>query len=201
MAEVALRHGATIDKYIGDAVMAFFGDPKTRGVKEDARACVSMAMEMLAATRRLDRKWQKTGIGCPLQIRIGVNTGYCTVGDFGSQKRMDYTIIGHQVNLAARIQKAAAPNSILVSQETFALVRDDVIAHEQAPITVKGIHAPVQTYEIIGPAGTDKGAIIHEESEGVILKVDLDAADKDEVRRILSAAIQQLDISHKAEVD
>lgn len=201
MAEVALRHGATIDKYIGDAVMAFFGDPKTRGVREDARACVSMAMEMLAATRRLDRKWQKTGIGCPLQIRIGVNTGYCTVGDFGSQKRMDYTIIGHQVNLAARIQKAAPPNSILVSQETFALVRDDVIAHEQAPITVKGIHAPVQTYEIIGPAGTDKGAIIHEESEGVILKVDLDAADKDEVRRILSAAIQQLDISHKAEVD
>jgi adenylate cyclase len=182
--------------------MAFFGDPKTRGVKEDARACVSMAMEMLAATRRLDRKWQETGIGCPLQIRIGVNTGYCTVGDFGSQKRMDYTIIGHQVNLAARIQKAAAPNSILVSQETFALVRDDVIGREQAPITVKGIHAPVQTYEIIVPAGPDKRAVIHEESEGVILKVDLDAADKDEVRRILSAAIKQLDITHnKEEVD
>ncbi len=201
MADVALKYGATIDKYIGDAVMAFFGDPKTRGVREDARACVFMAMEMIAATHRLDRKWRESGIGCPLQIRIGVNTGYCTVGDFGSQKRMDYTIIGHQVNLAARIQKAAAPDSILVSQETFALVREEVIAQEQAPIAVKGIHAPVQTYKIIGPAGADKAAVIHEEGEGVILRVDLDAADKNEVRRILNAAIKQLDVSKKAEVE
>jgi class 3 adenylate cyclase/HAMP domain-containing protein len=201
MAEVALKHGATIDKYMGDAVMAFFGDPKTRGVREDARACVLMAMEMLAATRELDRKWRESGVGCPLQIRIGVNTGYCTVGDFGSQQRMDYTIIGHQVNLAARIQKAADPNSIFLSQETYALVKDLIIAQEQAPIAVKGIHAPVQTYKAIGPATTDGGAIIHEESAGVVLKVDLGAANREDVRRILTAALAQLESESAARID
>lgn len=201
MAEVALRHGATIDKYMGDAVMAFFGDPKSRGVKEDARACVLMAMEMLAATRRLDRKWRESGVGRPLQIRIGVNTGYCTVGDFGSQQRMDYTIVGHQVNLASRIEKAAAPGSILISQETYALVKDAIHAQEQAPITVKGIHAPVQTYKVVGPTLAGHGIQIHEESNGVLLKVDLGTADRDEVRRILGAAMKQLDIPEKSQLD
>ncbi|MGJ0508693.1 MAG: adenylate/guanylate cyclase domain-containing protein [Methylocystis sp.] len=193
MAEVALKHGATIDKYIGDAVMVFFGDPKTRGVAEDARACVFMAMEMLEAARRLDHKWRESGLGCPLQIRIGVNTGYCTVGDFGSQQRMDYTIIGHQVNLAARIEKAAAPGSILLSHETWSLVRRSIRSEEQAPIVVKGIHAPVQTYKVLGPAKARGDALIHEESEGVLLKVDLDAADRREVKRILSSALKQID--------
>jgi class 3 adenylate cyclase len=160
-----------------------------------------MAMEMLAATRELDRKWRESGVGCPLQIRIGVNTGYCTVGDFGSQQRMDYTIIGHQVNLAARIQKAADPNSIFLSQETYALVKDLIIAQEQAPIAVKGIHAPVQTYKAVGPATTDEGAVIHEESAGVVLKVDLGAANREDVRRILTAALAQLESKNAARLD
>lgn len=199
MAEVALKHGATIDKYIGDAVMAFFGDPKTRGLEADARACVFMAIEMLAAVRRLDRKWRESGLGRPLQIRIGVNTGYCTVGDFGSQKRMDYTIIGHQVNLAARIEKAAAPGSILLSHETWSLVKDIVIAEEQAPLAVKGIHAPVRTYRIVGPAAARASHVIHEETEGVVLKVDLAAANREEVLRILAAAMDKISLDQNAE--
>ncbi len=178
MAGVALKHGATIDKYIGDAVMAFFGDPKTRGMKEDAKACVLMAMEMIEAANRLDRKWRASGLGHPLKIRIGINTGYCTVGDFGSQQRMDYTIIGHQVNLAARIEKAAAPGSILLSQETWALVNDFIAAEEQAPLFVKGIHAPVQTYKVTGMAAARDTAVILEQSDGVVLKIDLSTADK-----------------------
>lgn len=193
MAEVALKHGATIDKYIGDAVMAFFGDPKTRGVKEDARACVFMAMEMINATRRLDRKWRASGLGHPLQIRIGVNTGYCTVGDFGSQQRMDYTIIGHQVNLAARIEKAAAPGSVLLSQETWALVNDVILAEEQAPLMVKGIHAPVQTYKVIGKAAARDADVIVEQDDGVVLKIDLSTADKKQVRRILADAMRKIE--------
>jgi adenylate cyclase len=194
MAEIALKHGATIDKYIGDAIMVFFGDPKSRGVKEDATVCVLMAMEMLAAARRLDRKWRGAGLSFPLQLRIGVNTGYCTVGDFGSQQRMDYTVVGHQVNLAARIEKAASPDSILLSHETWSLVRDQILAEEQALIQVKGIQAPVQTYKVIGRTTERPGAVIEEESDGVRIKIDLATADRGEVERIFEAVLKKLGV-------
>jgi adenylate cyclase len=192
MAETALKHGATIDKYIGDAIMLFFGDPKSEGVKEDATRCVLMALEMLEVARRLDVKWRGAGLAFPLRLRIGVNTGYCTVGDFGSQQRMDYTVIGHQVNLAARIETAAAPDSILLSHETWSLVREQIIAEEQAPIQVKGIHAPVQTYKVTGRAGDSPSDVIEAAGEGVSVKIDLATADRAEVKRILEAALKTL---------
>ena len=192
MANIALEHGATIDKYIGDAIMVFFGDPKSLGVKEDATICVFMAMAMLAAARRLDRKWRGAGLSFPLQLRIGVNTGYCTVGDFGSEQRMDYTVVGHQVNLAARIEKAASPDSILLSHETWSLVRDQILAEEQALIQVKGIQAPVQTYKVIARATERRGAVIEEESDGVRVKIDPVTADRAEVERIFQAALKRL---------
>lgn len=193
IASVALKHGATIDKYIGDAVMVFFGDPDTRGVREDARACVLMAMEMLEATRKLEIKLRASGLALPFKIRIGVNTGYCAVGDFGSQQRMDYTIVGHQVNLAARIEKAATPDSVLISSETWAYVSDLIEAEEQAPLHVHNIHAPVRTYKVLALASSDAQAVINEEREGIVVKVDLAAADKKEALRVLGAAIARLE--------
>jgi len=192
MARIALEHGATIDKYIGDAVMIFFGDPETRGVSEDARACVVMAMEMQAATRGLERKWRDAGFERPFQIRIGVNTGYCTVGDFGSQDRMDYTIIGHQVNIAARLEQAAAPGSILISHETWSLVKDAVAAQEQEPLTVKGISAPIRTYKILGRSEPAVKEVIHEERKGLLVSVDLAAADRAEAVRVLTSALERM---------
>src|SRR6185436_11166633 len=93
MTNIALEHGATIDKYIGDAIMVFFGDPETKGVQEDARACVRMAIAMLRRLRELRAEWLELGAEKPFHLRIGINTGYCTVGNFGSDDRMDYTII------------------------------------------------------------------------------------------------------------
>ncbi len=119
MSKIALEHGATIDKFIGDAFLAFFGDPETRGVKEDAMACVNMAIAMQRRMRELQFEWRDAGLEKPFQLRIGVNTGYCTVGNFGSEDRMDYTIIGNEVNLASRLQSNTEPGSILVSHETF----------------------------------------------------------------------------------
>ncbi|MDX1488974.1 MAG: PAS-domain containing protein, partial [Acidiferrobacterales bacterium] len=104
MSKIALQYGATIDKYIGDAMMLFFGDPESRGVKEDAVRCVEMAMAMQDRMRELERVWRDRGIEKPFQMRIGINTGFCTVGNFGSEDRMDYTIVGNEVNLAARLQ-------------------------------------------------------------------------------------------------
>ena len=98
MAEVVLKHGGTLDKFIGDAVLVFFGDPETKGVAEDAVACVRMALEMKEAIVELNREWLAKGIRQGFEVRMGISTGFSTVGNFGSDERMDYTIIGKQVN-------------------------------------------------------------------------------------------------------
>src|SRR3954454_816180 len=89
MSKIALQYGATIDKYVGDAIMMFFGDPESRGVKEDALACVTMALAMQRRIGELESLWRDAGIETPLRCRIGIHTGYCTVGNFGSEDRMD----------------------------------------------------------------------------------------------------------------
>jgi class 3 adenylate cyclase/PAS domain-containing protein len=150
MSKIALDHGATIDKYVGDAIIAFFGDPETRGVKEDARACVNMAIAMQHRMRELQLEWLDMGLERPFEIRIGINTGFCTVGNFGSADRMDYTIIGNEVNLAARLETHAEVGGILMAHETHALVKGTVMAEEDNTLTVKGFTRPVRTYSVVG---------------------------------------------------
>ena len=197
MARIALAHGATIDKYIGDAVMIFFGDPETRGVKEDALACVTMALEMQAMTRRLARRWRDQGLDHPFEIRIGVNTGYCTVGDFGSQERMDYTIIGHQVNIAARLEQAATPGAVLISHDTMTLVQDAFELEEQAPLTVKGHTGPIQTYVVLREKEASAAAVLREERDGLTVDVDLARADRAEAVRVLESMVARLRVAER----
>ncbi|MDH3663660.1 MAG: PAS-domain containing protein, partial [Alphaproteobacteria bacterium] len=149
MTQIALKHGATIDKYVGDAIMIFFGDPETKGVKEDALACVQMAIAMRKRMEELQKIWRASGIEKPLRCRMGIHTDYCTVGNFGSDTRMDYTIIGGGVNLAARLESAATPGEILISYETYAQVSDQIFCNEHGAIHVKGIAYPVVTYEVV----------------------------------------------------
>jgi class 3 adenylate cyclase len=149
MSQIALAHGATIDKYVGDAILIFFGDPETRGVKEDAVACVKMAIAMRERMKELEDVWRASGVENPLRCRMGINTGVCTVGNFGSEARMDYTIIGGGVNLAARLEAACTPREILISYETHAHVKDLVYCEERGHIEVKGIAHPVATYCVI----------------------------------------------------
>ncbi len=146
MSNIALEHGATIDKYIGDAIMIFFGDPESRGPQEDAIACVNMSIAMQRRIGELQKDWRSRGIEKPFQIRIGINTGYCTVGNFGSEDRMDYTIIGNEVNLAARLQTVANPGEIVIAHETFSLVQDEITAVEGQPRIVKGFENPIRNY-------------------------------------------------------
>ena len=149
MSQIALTYGATIDKYVGDAILAFFGDPESRGVKEDAVACVTMAIAMRKKMDSLADDWREAGIDKPLQVRIGITTGYCTVGNFGSEDRLDYTIIGGAVNTASRLQSLAPPNEIVISYETYALVRDRIRCEEHGEVEVKGIAYPVATYRVV----------------------------------------------------
>ena len=151
MSRIALQHGAYFDKFIGDAMMFYLGDPESKGVKEDAAACVRMAIEMQRRLRKLQTGWQEQGlIDRPFEARIGINTGYCTVGNFGSEERMDYTIIGGEVNLAARLEALADAGGILMAAETYSMVKDWLRAEEQEAIMVKGLSKPVRTFSVQG---------------------------------------------------
>ena len=150
MSKIALEHGGTIDKYIGDAIMIFFGDPESLGEKEDAIACVKMAIDMNMRLQEMRREWDVLGISTPLRIRMGVNTGFCTVGNFGSDERLDYTIVGGAVNLANRLESAAETDEILISEDTFSLVKDVIKCKARGQVEVKGFAYPINTYVVIG---------------------------------------------------
>ena len=150
MTKIALNHGATIDKYIGDAMMVFFGDPDTKGEREDARACVEMALKMQERMVGLREKWLHEGFADPFEVRIGINTGYCNVGNFGSDQRLTYTIIGGEVNVAARLESAAEANGILMSYETYAHVQDMVEVEQKEAIKMKGINREIKIYAVEG---------------------------------------------------
>ena len=150
MSKIALQYGATIDKYVGDAIVMFFGDPASLGVKEDALACVQMALAMQKRVDELAGEWRNIGITTALRCRIGIHTGYCTVGNFGSDDRMDYTMVGGAVNLASRLEHEAPPGGVLISFETYAHVKDNARCEERGHIQVKGIAEPVATYSVIG---------------------------------------------------
>jgi class 3 adenylate cyclase len=191
MTQIALNHGATIDKYIGDAIMAFFGDPETRGAKEDALACVNMAIAMRDRLRDLADDWRHAGIEIPLNCRAGIHTGYCTVGNFGSETRMDYTIIGGPVNLASRLESAAEPGQMLISYETFALVQDEIECKEMGHISVKGISYPIATYLVAGRRDRAADRIL-EKVRGLSVDIDLSAmtdSDRQTAESLLEQAL------------
>ncbi|MBF0219852.1 MAG: hypothetical protein HQL49_10050, partial [Gammaproteobacteria bacterium] len=127
MSKIALEYGGTIDKFIGDAIMIFFGDPESKGEKNDSLSCVSMALAMRRRLNELQKIWeQEMGFAQPFKVRMGIASGYCTVGNFGSEERMDYTIIGSYVNLASRLEQHAQPDQILITHETYLLVKDKI---------------------------------------------------------------------------
>jgi class 3 adenylate cyclase len=186
MSAIALKHGGTVDKFIGDALVIFFGDPETKGTMEDARACLNMATEMQRRLAALNVKWRGAGTEQPFRVRMGVNTGFCNVGNFGSVDRMDYTAIGAEVNLAARLQSIAEPGHIVISYETYALVRDIVAARALPQISVKGISRTVVPYVVEGvldEAGR-KIEIFSEHMTGLDFYLDPRAVDAGAIQRI-----------------
>ena len=154
MATIAERHGGTIDKFVGDAVMIFFGAPVATDDRDHALRAVRMAVQMQRRTAELATRWFHEGIPVPFQVRMGVNTGPASVGSFGSEGRRDYTAIGNQVNLAARLEAECPPGGILISHATWALVRDEIPCDPQGELRVKGLHYPVRVY-LVRQDGSD----------------------------------------------
>ncbi len=204
MTAIALKQGATLDKFIGDAMLLFFGDPESKGVVEDAKACLRMAIDMQRRLAELNAKWRERGVEQPFRARMGINTGFCNVGNFGSADRMDYTIIGAEANLAARLQSIAEPGGIVMSYETYALVRDLVRARPLPPITMKGIGReiiPSAVDGLLSEAG-QRAQVISEHASGLDLFLDTEAISDqtaDRAKRVLKEAIAALE-ARRAEV-
>ena len=148
MASIALDCGGTIDKFIGDAVLVFFGDPESDGEIEDALKCVEMALRMRERVAELQHFWREQGVPKEMQIRMGIATGFCTVGNFGSEQRLDYTALGRPVNLASRLEGLADPNSIFIDQNTYNLIHEHVSCETVDQITPKGMARSIKVYRV-----------------------------------------------------
>ena len=195
MSKIALKHGGTIDKFVGDAILIFFGDPESKGDREDANACVLMALEMQERMKYLRKLWEDQGISKPLNIRIGINTGYCNVGNFGSEDRLDYTIIGGEVNLASRLESKADSGQILISHETYALIKKQIVCEKKEEINVKGIAHKIQTYQVIETEKDKKNKknSFREEYDGFSLAVDLSRSEKKKVVSSLKRVLMDIE--------
>jgi len=186
MERIVVKHGGTLDKFIGDAIMVFFGDPESKGITEDALACIRMAQEMQLSMYKLAEESIKRGIRRPLAIRMGVSSGYCNVGNFGSKNHMDYTIIGRHTNLAARVQTAAEPGQILISKETWYLINEQIRCIRKEPVLVKGFSEPIDVFEVLElPGGKTIMEKMSVSQPGFKLDFDLDVISNDSKESVL----------------
>ena len=154
-----------------------------------------MAIEMRERMKYLQKMWEDQGISKPLRIRIGVNTGYCNVGNFGSEDRLDNAIIGGEVNLASRLESNAEAGQILISHETYALVKNQIVCEKKEEIKVKGIAHKVQTYRVIDTQEdlVKSKKILKDEFDGFNLSIDLKRPKKEQVVVTLKKALDEIE--------
>ncbi len=185
MSMIALKYGGTIDKFIGDSIMIFFGDPTSKGAEEDARLCVEMAVEMLEKMDELKGTWGKNfGLRNDLEVRIGINTGYCTVGNFGSNERLDYTAVGGTVNLASRLESVANSGSICISEETYLLVDSFFKFKDPKEIDVKGYLRKIRYYELDRDVGKRTEHMLKMNGDGFNISIDKEKITQEEYLKI-----------------
>ncbi|EMY70640.1 adenylate/guanylate cyclase domain-containing protein [Leptospira vanthielii] len=196
MSSIAIKYGGTIDKFIGDAIMIFFGAPSFDNDKVHALNCVKMAIEMRDSLPSLAEYWKKSGINHNLTCRIGINTGYVTVGNFGTNERMDYTIIGGPVNVASRLENASDAGEILISNATKSLIDEFIDTKPKGEIVVKGVHTPIETFQVIGLKNDQdkkENPFLKFDSDGFLLKpLHFDKLSTNpEERRLMQYALEK----------
>jgi adenylate cyclase len=151
MTSVVFRNGGTLDKFIGDAIMAVWGNVRSFGMAQDTKACVRAALGMRRELRQLNQKWREEG-RMGLGMGIGINQGEVVVGNIGSHERMDPTVIGDSVNLASRLEGLTRiyGADILVGSSVAELARDEVHLRSVARVQVKGKSKPVDIFTFVG---------------------------------------------------
>jgi adenylate cyclase len=151
MVQIVFKYEGTVDKYIGDGLMVFFGAPEPQ--PDHAIRAVNAAIEMQKKCRELKEKWVKKGL-FPLKIRIGINTGEVVVGNMGTPKKLAYTVLGSDVNLANRLESNAPVEGIMISRRTFDLLQGHVQTLPHDPVLVKGLSTPIEVYTVPVDEGT-----------------------------------------------
>lgn len=150
MTAEAVSQGGTLDNYIGDGLMVLFGAPKRAEESVQAWRALRTAFGMKVRAEELTTAIRQRGIPADIKVRVGVNTGHCTVGVLGSDIMRAYKAVGFAVNVAARLQSEAEPGTVLAGFRTYALVKDRVVAEQREPLTLKGAARPVEAWEILG---------------------------------------------------
>jgi len=147
MIDVVTRHQGMVDKLMGDSVMALFGAPLSLG--DDPLRAIRCALEMQQEGERFNHAQEAKGLP-PLPMGIGINTGAVVAGNIGSATKMEYTVIGDEVNIAARMQGIARPGEVLISEHTYQRVADAILATALEPIVFKGKNTVVAVYRVDG---------------------------------------------------
>jgi len=203
MTSIADKHGAVLDKFIGDGMVCFFGEPNSRGSRQDALDCVAMAIDMRREMRTLRQKWRLMGFE-GLYIRIGITTGYCHVGNFGSNNRLSYTIIGKEANLASRLESCAGKDQILVSESTYDYICHNYeCAHVEA-FCLKGFDEKVNAWQVFDPNTNTAGQLskwVDHTLPGFNLHLnfkDMKDNDYQDIRARLNFALERIEQEEKA---
>ena len=196
MSSIALEYGGTIDKFIGDAILIFFGDPETKGDVEDALSAIEMSLRMQKRVMELQKNWKKLGLTDGLMVRMGVSTGFCTVGNFGSDLRLDYTVLGSPVNLAARLQGMAEPGEIVIDETTQNLVGEELDFDRHKTFTPKGFVRPINTFRVNGFKKTEHRKLNRKLSRSG-KRVEINVIDSSDIRAALAELKQIQDAFEK----
>lgn len=188
LSRIAEKHGGTVNKFIGDAVLVFFGHPDSAGERADANACFAAAREMIGSLPSLNARLRQTTPWLELRLRIGINTGLMNVGNFGSSQRLDYTVIGAEVNVAARVIKAARPNTITITDNTYASLEGFWQFEKLAAQEFKGVSRDVGVFLFVPESVAPRTLRLHRnyvaKSAGVAVEIDSEACDLNDLRTV-----------------
>ena len=202
MTLIANKHGAVLDKFIGDGMVCFFGEPNSRGPRQDALDCVAMAIDMRREMRTLRQKWRLLGFE-GLYIRIGITTGYCHVGNFGSNNRLSYTLIGKEANLASRLEAVASKGQIFISKSTHDYISHDYDCEYAGAFQLKGFDNKVSAWQVLDP-DENKGQLskwVDHTLPGFNLHLnfrDMQDNDYQDIRDRLNLALERIEQQEKA---
>ena len=202
MTLIANKHGAVLDKFIGDGMVCFFGEPSSRGPRQDALDCVAMAIDMRREMRTLRQKWRLMGFE-GLYIRVGISTGYCHVGNFGSNNRLSYTLIGKEANLASRLEAVAGKGEIYISESTHDYIAHDFDCEYAGAFQLKGFDNKMSAWKVLDP-DENKGKLskwVDHTLPGFNLHLnfrDMQDNDYQDIRIRLNLALERIEQEEKA---
>ena len=146
MARIIFENQGSLDKYIGDAIVAVFGS--LIALENPARTAVQAAIQMMKSLSTANQRWTAE-YGFAINIGIGINTGEVFLGNIGSPERMEFTVIGDTVNVASRFSGVAVPGQILITRDTLGHLGSDISTLELPPVEVKGKTGKLEVFEII----------------------------------------------------